>query len=165
MNQQDSSLKTAIQAELEDTRAAFHDLLDSVSDEEWRCRSGNTAWTIGTELWHIADSLRFIHGTIKRARRNRHSLPVKLPTCIVDPPRMLYVKWFGHNATRQAAAKIYEAYHARFLDTLASLRDDEWSKSNILLDWHLTITELFHRAAAHFALRLWLTPLPPPRTQ
>ena len=66
--QQDSSTKTAIQAELENTSSAFHDLLGSVSDEEWCCRSGNAAWTIGTELWHIADSLRFIHGTIKRAQ-------------------------------------------------------------------------------------------------
>lgn len=151
MKPQDSSTKTTIQTELEDTRAAFHDLLDGVSDEEWNCRSGNAAWTIGTELWHIADSLRFIHGTIKRARRNRHSLPIKLPARIVDLPRMLYVKWFGRNATRQAAAEIYDAGHARFLDTLALVRDDEWNKSSVLLDWHLTIIELFHRPAAHFA--------------
>lgn len=148
---QASSTKTAIQAELENTRTAFHDLLGSVPDEEWCCRSGNAAWTIGTELWHIADSLRFIHGAIKRARRNKRPFLTKLPTRIVDPPRMLYVKWFGRNATRRAIAEIYDAGHARFLDTLASLRDDEWSKSSILLDWHLTVTELFHRPAAHFA--------------
>jgi len=39
-----------IRAELEATRAAYHELLDSLSDEDWHKKSGNPAtwWFIST---------------------------------------------------------------------------------------------------------------------
>ena len=41
------SPREEIRAELEATREAYHALLESLSEEDWKRASGNPAWTVG----------------------------------------------------------------------------------------------------------------------
>lgn len=49
-----------LRGDIEDTRLAFHRLLESVPDETFSRPSANPAWTVGQVLYHMSLAPRFM---------------------------------------------------------------------------------------------------------
>src|SRR6476661_3627205 len=113
--------RQAILAELEATRVAFHELLDSLSDAELTRPSANAGWTVKEDLWHIAYAVGFMSGLIERARTGRQGLRF-IPAPLRDWGSLQLVRWSARRTDRAALARRYDAGHARFLASLARLQ-------------------------------------------
>ena len=67
--------RTALRAEIESARKDFHELLASLSDEDWRKKSANPAWSVGQLMWHLGRGAEFsvrLSSTAGRAARLTH---------------------------------------------------------------------------------------------
>jgi len=65
----------SIRADLEATRAAYHELLASLSDADWHRRSGNPSLTVKQLMWHMAWSMTFMAGAVDGVLRSRSFNP------------------------------------------------------------------------------------------
>jgi hypothetical protein len=115
--------KDAIRAELELTRAAYHDLLDLAARDDWTCRSGNPDMTVKQLMWHTAWSMGWIAGSIDAVKSGKS---VRAPAFLLEPGRRLAMRWLARNATPELAARKYDEGHAALLAKLDAVRDDEW---------------------------------------
>ncbi len=66
--------RAALQARLEETRLAFHTLVESLTDEEWDSKHTSTSWTVRELLSHIVDGLAHTSDAIDHARRGKQFL-------------------------------------------------------------------------------------------
>ncbi len=142
------SPRSAIHAELEATRSAFHHLLTVIPDSIWQQKEIHSAWTIKEEMWHIAWGMRFILDLIKNARRGV-GLP-KPPMFIADRLNVIYSRLRSARATRRSIARRYDTTHAVALSLLEIIRDDEWEISVVVFGQAQTVEELFYGIPQHF---------------
>src|SRR5690349_14448723 len=84
--------RRVILAELEATRVAFHELLDSLSEADLGRPTANAGWTVKEDLWHIAYAVGFMSGLIERARTGRQGLRF-IPTPLRDWASLQLVRW------------------------------------------------------------------------
>lgn len=139
--------RQAIRAELESTRAAFHALLDSLSEADWKKKSANPAWSAGTLMWHLGRGMEFFTQAIEFCRKGKGPNP---PAFIIGPGNMLQTRLGSRGATPQSAREKYDAGHVKLLSSLDSIRDDEWSKGARIYQNDYTIASIFPEAAEHF---------------
>jgi hypothetical protein len=148
------AIRDEIRAELEATRAAFHALLESLSDEDWARGSGNPAWTVGEVMYHMTLAPRFLPEDVRLIRRLGWA--PKLPGGLFNALMALLTRLGARNRTSQDVAEQYDAAHERMLAVLETIRDEEWSKGMDYPDWdpllsgHVTLERLFHYPALHF---------------
>ncbi len=149
------TMHETILAELEETRAAFHALLASLGDEDWKRKSANPAWSIGELLYHIAVSQRFIEPEVKRIQQNR-MLPPFAPS-LYNWLQVFYVRWGAHRHNRRSVGQLYDAEHPRVLAALGAVRDDEWQRGATypdidppLLTGFIAIEMMFRYQKHHF---------------
>jgi hypothetical protein len=148
------STRESIRVELEATRAAFHVLLASVPETQWRRPSANPAWTIGELLFHMTVALRFLPADIALIRRARW-MP-RPPAVIFNWLNVLYARWGARRAERASLARLYDEVHARAVAILGSMRDDEWDRGVTYPGWDsylngfVTIEKLFRYVTHHF---------------
>ena len=72
---------TALRAQLEETKTAYHALMESLSDADWYKKTHSTAWTVGEMMTHLADTLADKPAAIANVRRGKNHL---------NPPPGLY---------------------------------------------------------------------------
>jgi hypothetical protein len=148
------SPREAIRQELEETRANFHKLLDSVPVDMYHLLSANPAWTVGEVLYHMSVALKFLPADVSIIRRFGR-LP-RPPAFIFNALNEWYTQWGGRKATYAYLAQKYDDAHARTLEALDSIGDDEWQKGVDYPDWdpllsgYVTLERLFHYPSLHF---------------
>src|SRR5260370_10263607 len=49
--------RAALRAQLEETRMAFHALVEALTEAQWHSKTATTAWTVCDVLTHLADGL------------------------------------------------------------------------------------------------------------
>jgi hypothetical protein len=49
----------------------YHELLNSLSDEDWKKESGNPAWSVGQLMWHLARGTEFVSEVVGKCRRGK----------------------------------------------------------------------------------------------
>src|SRR2546430_12144051 len=81
--------RTVLRRQLEETRSAFHTLLESLTDADWHRKTSSTAWTIGEVLTHFADALAGTPEAIEHVRQGKNYL---------NPPSFL--SWLGQLMNR-----------------------------------------------------------------
>lgn len=114
---------------LEETRQAFHALVNSLSDEEWSSKHTATGWTARELISHIVDGLAHIPHAIDHARRGKPflNLPPFL-NWLTAPANFWMSKWSARSLTRQMVLTRYDAAHQELLSKIAGIGDDEWSR-------------------------------------
>ncbi len=140
--------REAIRAELEATRAGFHALLDSVSDADWKARSGNPAWTVGQLVYHLAWAQSFVRGELKSAMKGKGFNP---PNFLINPLNELNTRFGAMRASRASIARAYDEATVRVLAELDALNDDDWPRSSTNYRVTRTVEEIFHIPAEHLA--------------
>ena len=149
-----SDKRESLRVELETTRQGFYALADSLSPEDWTKPTPNPAWNVGEMMFHITVAPRFLSEDLRMIRYLGRTL---------YPPGFIFHrfnKWYTRHGARQyTLATIKQAYdkaHARTLQALDSVGDDEWHKSARYPGWDpmlsgtVTIEQLFHYVSRHF---------------
>jgi uncharacterized damage-inducible protein DinB len=160
-------LRRTIRSELDATRDAFHAVLDSLSDEDWRQRSHNPGWTNGELLFHMAFAFMILRALIPMVRvwgrlPERGSRPfARLLNALTAPFNVvnaLGARIGGRVYTRERLRRRYDRVHESLARTLDTIGDDEWghgmhypSRWDDLFDDYMTLEKLFRYPAAHFA--------------
>jgi hypothetical protein len=148
------SLSEVIRAELEATRKAYHGLLGSLSDEDWRKPSGNPAWTVGQLMVHMTFAPRMLPADVGLIRRGGW-MP-RLPAFLFNWSNVLMTRWSARKESVHTVGALYDAAHANALRVLETIQDEEWSLGREYPDWdpmlsgYVTLERLFRYLAIHF---------------
>ena len=121
--------RAALRSRLEETRSAFHGLIESLTNDDWHRKTATTAWTICEVMTHLADGLARLPEAIARVRQGRNFL--NLPSFLnwlTHPINRWLVKWSARSQTRESILARYDQAHAALLATLEEIQDDEWSR-------------------------------------
>jgi len=142
-----SITRESARAEMEATRAAFHELLDSLSEAEFRKQSGNGAWSNGQLMWHCAWGISYIPQGVGRCRSGKD---LKLPRGLFDLLNPWITRWGSRGITKQSIGKKYDEANAAALKVLETIKDDEWSRGVKMAGTPITIESEFRMPAVHF---------------
>ena len=139
--------RQAIRDEIKATRTAFHELLDSLSDEDWKKKSANPAWSVGQLMWHLGRGMEFFPQGIEHCRKGRGPNP---PSFLIGPGNVLLTRFGSRGATPASAREKYDRGHEALLACLESVGDDEWGKSARIYGSDYTIESTFGEVAEHY---------------
>jgi len=144
--------RTVFRCHLEETRSAFHAVVESLTDADWHRKTSSTAWTIGEMLTHLTFTLAHTPEAIEHLRQGKN---------YHNPPSFL--NWLGHlinrrlaqqSARSQTRASIlarYDKAHTAMLATVEGMRDDEWGRgANCFGAGYKTILDLCQMLSSHF---------------
>lgn len=144
--------RAALLAELEATRAAFHALLSSISNERWKEKSPTTDWTVGEVMVHITWALEQLPDEIASARRGKGMFNFPFPKRMVEKGSYWLGRWFARHETQSSVGRRYDAAMDAVVRILPDVSDADWSLgANFYGEGYHTIADLFHTPAEHFA--------------
>lgn len=150
MSQQQSAAppsKEGIRAEIEGARAGFHELLDSLSEEDWRKTTPNESWRVGQLMWHTAWGNEFIPRGVADCRRGKGFYPPAGLFNVVNP----WITRLGaRGATRESVKAKFDAGIGKVLECLETVQDDEWEKGIDLVGRRETVLSLLRTPVRHF---------------
>ncbi len=138
--------KDAIKQEMEATRAAFHELVASLSADDFKKKGGT--WSNGQLLWHVAWGAEFVPDGVRRCRTGKN-LP--LPRGLFDVLNPWVTRWGSRGATPESVTKKLDAALDKALEVLATVKDDEWTKGAKIAGTDETVEHVLHQPTVHFA--------------
>ena len=162
--------KDVIRAELESTRATFHALLDSLSENDLRKKSRNPGWTNGEILAHMLFGFIILNALLPMAR-----LWGRLPkwtskifawilnafTAPFNWVNALGARFQARVFTYKRIGKLYDRVYFSLMKQINSIKDDEWEHGmHYPTRWDsnfsdfMTIEKLFHYPVIHFNFHL-----------
>lgn len=139
--------REAIRAELEETKTAYHQLLESLGPEDWNKKTANSSWNVRQLMWHIAWGNSVTAQSVDRCRRGKG---LNIPEAIANPLNALWTRINSRNATPDSVAKQYDGVHDKILACLDTINDDDWHKGARLFGSDMTVESCFHEAKTHF---------------
>ncbi|TET99610.1 MAG: DinB family protein [Dehalococcoidia bacterium] len=142
-----SQCREAIRAEVQTTRAAYHELLRSLSPDDWNKKSANPAWSVGQLMWHVAWGDSYALRGVADCKRGRGFNP---PQFITNTVNMLITRWGARRATPQSVAEKYDAAHTAILAALDEVQDDEWDKGAKMFGEFETVESVLRSPVSHF---------------
>ncbi len=143
---------TALRAQLEETKTAYHRLMESLTDADWHRKTLSTSWTVGEVMTHLADTLADKPAAIADVRRgkNHMNLPPALHWLI---PRIGYlmVKQSARGKNRQTILARYNQAYSALLTTLDGVKDQEWNMGAFCYgEGYKTIYGVCQMVVSHF---------------
>jgi hypothetical protein len=170
MNTSRQKTKDAIRAELEATRATFHALLDSLSENDLRKKSRNPGWTNGEILAHILFGFIILNALLPMARlwgrlpRRASKVFAGLLNAFTTPfnwVNALGARLQAWAFTYKRIGKIYDWVYFSLVKQINSIKDGEWERGmHYPIRWDsnfsdfMTIEKLFHYPVIHFNFHL-----------
>ena len=149
-----SDKRDQIHSQLEDTRLAFHSLLDKITDEDLNKPSINPTWTIREVLFHMSFAPQNLPLDVWLIRH--FNWVPKIPAGPFNRLNTYLTRRGGSDADRKTIGAAYENAHQRTLKTLDSIKEDEWEKGakypgwDPLLSGFVTLEKLFGYISLHF---------------
>lgn len=141
--------REALRAQLEETRMAFHALVESLTEEEWHSKTATTAWTVCEVLTHVADGRARLLAAIAHVRQGKNYF--NLPSWLRDPLIRWLGTWSARGQTPESILRRYDQAHTAFLAILEGIRDDEWSRgAQCFGDGYKTVLDLCVLPKSHF---------------
>jgi hypothetical protein len=143
---------TALRIQLEETKTAYHRLMESLTDADWHRKTRSTAWTVGEVMTHLADTLADKPAAIADVRRGKNHLNI--------PPGLhwlgsrigyLMVKQSARRQNRQTILARYDQAYAALLATLDGIKGQEWKLGAFCYgEGYKTIYEVCQMVVSHF---------------
>ena len=153
------SIREELRQEIEETKAAFHELLDYVPDEAFPMPSDNPAWNVGEVLYHMSIAPRMLGKDVKMIVDHNwvyRALPSIVPQALFDWTNKKLTKFGARHMSREFLAEAYDKAHESTIAALDSVEDSDFSKHVEYPDWDpmlsgdITLERLFHYIKAHF---------------
>jgi uncharacterized damage-inducible protein DinB len=135
-----SPTREAIRAQLEETRSKYHELLNSLSDEDWNKKSANPSWNVRQLMWHLAWTGGFTVSGVESCRKGKGTNP---PNWIADIANTWITRIGSRGSNRESVGKKYDEAHAKVIATLEGVQDDEWQKGARVFNQDMTIEKMF----------------------
>ncbi|MBK5108812.1 MAG: DinB family protein [Anaerolineales bacterium] len=151
---QESLIKGRLRVEIESTCQDFHQLLEDVPGELLDKPSHNPEWTIRETLYHMSLAPRNLPSDVRMIRHLKW-VP-KLPAGPFNRLNRYLTRRGARNLDKAALAARYDEAHARTIDTLETIQDQEWALGVDYPDWDpmlsgfVTLERLFHYIRLHF---------------
>jgi len=142
-----SPTREALRADLEATRSQYHELLNSLSEEDWNKKSGNPAWNVRQLMWHMAWAGGYTQQGVDSCRKGKGFNP---PNWIADRANTLMTRVGSRGATKQSVGEKYDEAHQKVIASLEGVQDDEWQKSARVFNRDMTIETTFRDMVEHF---------------
>ena len=164
--------KDTLRSELEASRLAFHALLDSLSEADFKKKSLNPGWTNEEILFHIALGFFVLLTLLPLARffgcfpkSFSHPLAHVLNSCTIpfNWINALGTRLAGRMSTPEFLGKTFDWVHARLLKTFDSLHEEEWERCGMYAptQWdpvsfkdYMTLEDIFRMPLLHFTFHL-----------
>jgi hypothetical protein len=159
-------MKDNIRNELEETRAVFHALLDSLRESDFQRRSLNPGWTNGEILAHMLFGLIILDvllpmtrlwGRLPKASSKPFAWLLNALTGPFNWINALGARGQGRVFTRERIGKLYDRMHLSVLKQLETIEDDEWengmyypTKWDSNFNEFMTTEKLFRYTITHF---------------
>ena len=159
-----------ILSELNATRAAFHTLLDSLSEQDFHRQSLNPGWTNGEIVAHVTFGFLIVNVLLPMARvwgrfPKSSSKPFAWLLDACTAPfnwiNMLGARGQGRVFTHRRVAKIYDRVYSSLLKQANSIKENEWERGMYYpTRWDpnfsefMTLEKLFHYPVNHFNFHL-----------
>ena len=141
--------REALRAQLEETRVAFHALVESLTEAQWHSKTATTAWTVCEVLTHVADGRARLLAAIAHVRQGKNYF--NLPSWLRDPLIRWHGTWSARGQTPESILRRYDQAHTAFLAILEGIRDDEWSRgAQCFGDGYKTVLDLCVLPKSHF---------------
>lgn len=140
--------REVLRAELAATRAAFHELLDGLTDDDLRRQSANPAWTVGAVLTHLVWSLELLPREVASARRGKGMY--NIPPFLRDRLNAIATRLSARGQTVQKLRRRYDTAYDATRHTLERVRGDEFDRgARFWSEGFRDIRDLFHAPAHH----------------
>lgn len=155
------STRDKLHLEIENTRLAFHNLLNSTPEDSYDLPSDNPAWTIGEVLYHMSIAPRFLGMDVRMIINHNwifRLIPVIIPRKLFDWLNMRLTRFGARNLSPEFLAREYDQAHAATLRALTQVADSEFDEQvhypgwDPLLSGEVTVERLFHYVKDHFEL-------------
>jgi hypothetical protein len=143
--------KAALRRDLERTHAEFRELVGELDAAKWNAKSGNPGWTCGQLAWHIAEGVKFSHGTIESARKGKQTNPPSFLLPLAFKANEFIVRRNSRKATPESVMTDFDDSLKKLLQLLESVRDDEFSITKTNFGTTQTIEGMFRISIDHFA--------------
>ncbi len=143
------SPRAAIRADLAATHAAFHHLLDSLDEAEWRQPSGDPAWTVGEQLAQAADELALVPRSVAAARTGRDFSPPQARG-VTRAINERTTRQMVRQATPQSVRAKYDAGYAAVCGALDGMDDADWEHGATFFGEYQTVADVFRRVKTDF---------------
>ena len=143
----------AMRADLEAARAAFHQLLNTLSEADLQKPCLISRWTVKEVMCHLVLGVeQAVPMMVKQARQGK-PMPKWMDSRFGNWMNYKMAVWSARKATRASLAQRYDAAHEKLLRLLAGVRDQEWGLPTAYPDGRpLTMETVFHVPSEHFAL-------------
>jgi hypothetical protein len=122
-------------------------LLDSLSAEDFRKKSGNPAWTVGQLMWHLAWGSGYVADGVRRARAGKN---LNGPRGLFDAINPWLTRWGARGASPESVAKRFDEAMAKAAAALDTVDDAEWDKGFKRLGEFLSVADVYRENARHF---------------
>jgi hypothetical protein len=140
--------KEALRKQIEEAQAGFHELLGSLSDADFKKKSGNQSWSNGQLLWHCGWGLEFVPQGVDRALKGKD---LNIPRGLFNVLNPWITRWGSRGITRDSVAKKYDEANAKVLALLETIKDEDWSKGSKITGDFQTVQHHFAIPHEHFA--------------
>jgi hypothetical protein len=140
--------RTELRAGLEAARAAFHGLVQSVPGDQWREKSGGSAWTKGEVLVHLAWALEQLPEEVAKARQGKGMF--NMPKWFADPASYWMIRWQARKSDADSVRRRYDAAIDAAIAAMDLVPDTDWTMGAPFYGhgFH-TVTELFRVPLQH----------------
>jgi hypothetical protein len=170
--------REALLADLAEAHAAFHALLDSLTDADWRQPSRNPGWTNGEVLFHmafgfiilaaLAPLVRF-WGRVPRRYSKRFASLLNSATGLFNRVNALGARGGRRIYTRRRLGRKFDRTYAAIVRLVATAKADEWSlgmhyptRWDGLFHDYMTLEDICRYPIAHFRFHLHQIAAPSP---
>lgn len=170
MSSNHQATREIIRAKLKSTRATFHALLDSLTEDDLPRQSLNPGWTNGEILAHMTFGFIVINvllpiariwGRLPKGSSKWFAWLLNSGTVPFNWVNALGARMQGKVFTHKRVGKIFDWIHFSLWKQIDSIKDDEWqhgmyypTKWDANFDEFMTLEKLFHYPVVHFNFHL-----------
>lgn len=143
-----NSRADALRAELEETRAEFHRLVDGIEPAKWNQRCTSSLWTWKEIFVHLTWALQILPQEVASARRNRGMF--NTPKSILDPMSYWYIRWLARKATPDSVKRAYDKALDQAVRLLAGIPVSDWQNGAVFYgEGFYHVEDLFRSPGKH----------------
>jgi hypothetical protein len=143
---------TALRAQLDETRAAYHALMESLTEADWHRKTATTAWTVGEVMTHLADTLAAKPETIAHIRKGKNHLNLPPGLRWLAPGiGYLLVKYSARRKSRHTILARYDQAYSALMTAIDGIQDQEWNLGAYCYgEGYKTMFEVCQMVVSHF---------------
>ncbi len=139
------------QAELDQAREEFRELVLGLSSEEWGRQSDNAGWTNGQLCWHIAFTASGGTLRVSRLRQNRGMQPFGPLMAVLNVLSLWLVRIRSRGATPDSVLDFFDERLAMTRGMIETVAEDEWGNGGVFLGEQTTVGNSFGFVREHIS--------------